>query len=346
MEKNIGSQKIMRLSICIPTYNFGAFIGETLDSILSQLTDGVEVIVLDGGSTDNTAEVVRQKFAGIPNLFYHRQAERGGIDRDIERVVSMARGEYCWLFSADDIMQPGAIETVLSSIKTGLDIYICEHRLSTMQLKPIKEHPPFNGFPAMTQFDFSQGNDRWRYFESARTSEAFFSYLAGPIFKKSVWDAVDVPESVYGSCWIVAAHLLPAFKKEVRIQYLGKLLMLKREGNDSFSGGNRATRCKIGIENFQNVANPIFGISSREAFHIRRVLQNDVPLLALLAAKYQAYKNHCEQDLLLLQRQVAMHYMDSGLGNNLRKIIFYMLGYKALVMGYHARALINRLRRR
>src|SRR5580658_6364649 len=80
----------MRLSICIPTYNFGAFIGETLESIAAQLQDGVEVVVLDGGSTDETAEVVGAFAQRHPQIRYHRQPERGGIDRDMARTVALA----------------------------------------------------------------------------------------------------------------------------------------------------------------------------------------------------------------------------------------------------------------
>jgi predicted GTPase len=39
----------IRLSVCIPTYNFGRFIGETIDSIVRQATEEVEIVVLDGG---------------------------------------------------------------------------------------------------------------------------------------------------------------------------------------------------------------------------------------------------------------------------------------------------------
>ena len=46
------------LSICIPAKNFGQFIGETLDSIIQQANKNVEIVVLDGGSTDNTQEIV------------------------------------------------------------------------------------------------------------------------------------------------------------------------------------------------------------------------------------------------------------------------------------------------
>ena len=89
----------IRLSVCIPTYNFGRFIGETLESIVRQATEEVEIVVLDGGSTDNTTEVVEGFRDAFPRLRYYRQDFKGGIDRDMAKSVELARGEYCWLFS-------------------------------------------------------------------------------------------------------------------------------------------------------------------------------------------------------------------------------------------------------
>jgi len=77
----------IRLSICIPTYNFGEFIGTTLESIIKQATAEVEIVVLDGGSTDNTREVVHSFQQRFPRLSYHRLEKRGGIDRDMAKAV-------------------------------------------------------------------------------------------------------------------------------------------------------------------------------------------------------------------------------------------------------------------
>src|ERR1700678_404910 len=115
----------MRLSICIPTYNFGPFIGQTLESILPQLEEGVEVVVLDGGSTDETTAVVESLQERHPGLRYQRREERGGIDRDMARTVDLARGEYCWLFCADDVMKPGAIRRMLGNLESGCDLHLC-----------------------------------------------------------------------------------------------------------------------------------------------------------------------------------------------------------------------------
>ena len=313
---------MIRLSICIPTYNFGQFIGQTLDSILPQATSAVEVIILDGGSTDETAAAVQARQQDYPKLKYFNQNFRGGIDRDIEKAVSLAQGQYCWLFSADDIMVPGAKARVLDAIGSGYDIYLCEHDLCSIGMNEISGYPIFNNIADQKIFNLSDAYQKNEYFRSARTSEAFFSFLAGPIFKKKTWDSASIPESFRGTCWIVAGRLLSAIKNGITIQYLGETLIHKREGNDSFSNGSLVNRCRIGIENFQHIINNIFGNQSKEAFQIRRVLHRDIPFRTLLFAKLSAAEHPEKEDMTLLRRLVKMHYADPTIKNWVKLLFF------------------------
>jgi glycosyltransferase involved in cell wall biosynthesis len=112
------------LSICIATYNRADFIGETLDSIVRQLTDEVEIVVVDGASTDATRTVVERYAAGCPGLRYIRLPEKGGVDQDFCKAVEYARGEYCWLFPDDDLFKPGAVHRVLGELQNGHSLLI------------------------------------------------------------------------------------------------------------------------------------------------------------------------------------------------------------------------------
>ena len=123
------------LSVCIPTYNFGRFIGATLDSIVGQLMDDVEIVVLDGASTDDTARWSGAFQARCPQLRYERLAARGGIDRDMAKSLELASSEYCWLFSSDDIMRPGALRRVRELIQSGSDLYLGKHTMCTLDMK-------------------------------------------------------------------------------------------------------------------------------------------------------------------------------------------------------------------
>ena len=325
---------MVKLSICIPTYNFGKFIGETLDSFLPQISLDVEVIILDGGSTDNTANVVAARQRDYAQLSYYRQNFRGGIDRDIEKVVSLAKGKYCWLFSADDIMLPGAVDKVLKAIVSNDDIYICEHVLCDLELKPILGYPPFNKLSHPKFFNLGDVVQKKEYFRLARTSEAFFSFLAGPIFKKEIWDSADIPESFRGTCWIVAGRLLSAFPKGITIQYLCQALLYKREGNDSFSNGSTVNRCRIGVEYFQHIADTVFKRDSEEAFHIRRVLHRDVPLRSLLFAKLRATEYPEKENIEILRHLVSLHYADPTLSNWVKYMLFNV-AHSSMLKGVH-----------
>ena len=68
----------LEISICIPVYNCADFLGQALDSILSQTDEHVEVIVYDGGSTDETYTLMESYTSAWPNLHYHRGPHRGG----------------------------------------------------------------------------------------------------------------------------------------------------------------------------------------------------------------------------------------------------------------------------
>jgi abequosyltransferase len=124
----VNTTQAPKLSICIPTLNRARFIGETLQSIVSQATDEVEIVIVDGGSTDETQEVVAHFQALFSRLRYFREDKKvanaksaspsgGGFDRDCNRAVELAAGEYCWLFTDDDVLKPGAVEAVLRATR-------------------------------------------------------------------------------------------------------------------------------------------------------------------------------------------------------------------------------------
>lgn len=338
---------MIRLSICIPTYNFGKFIGHTLDSIIPNLREGVEVVVLDGGSTDDTAQVVAQRQGGSLKIKYHRQEFRGGIDRDIAKVVSLSHGDYCWLFSADDIMLPGAVDKVFNSIQSNCDIYLCEQVLCDFQMQPIKEYPIFAHVDTNEIFELGDALQRQRYFSQAITSEAFFSFLSGPIFKRAVWEkAKGIPESFYGTCWGLAGRLLSLAPGGLAVHYLGEKLIYKRGGNDSFSEQGIVKRLQISIEGFAHIAETIFGKDSQEAFHIRRVIRNEWPFRSLLRIKLLAAASPQQENTGTLKRLAAKHYLNAGIGNLCKYALFRLMPVSVIKLAVFLKNILIRRRSR
>ena len=105
----------IKLSIAIPTYNGAQTIRETLDSIVSQLEDGVEIVVSDNASTDGTAEIVQEYSSSYP-IKYFRNDRNIGPCRNYELAVERSSGRFIWYFSDDDVIREKALSKVLTII--------------------------------------------------------------------------------------------------------------------------------------------------------------------------------------------------------------------------------------
>jgi O-antigen biosynthesis alpha-1,3-abequosyltransferase len=279
------------------------------------VVDGVEVVILDGGSTDDTTAVVRAFQAVCPALRYERRDERGGIDRDMARTVELARGEYCWLFSSDDTMKPDAIRQVLEQIESGLDVYVGGLTLCTYDMHPLKDQPILDVPPGAT-FDLGRAEDRRRYFEHARTTTALFSFLGSMIFKKARWDAVPLDEDFVGSCWAHVARIFQMIPSGLRVVYLGRSYLWKRCDNDSFLDNGLIRRFAITIDGYHRLADTYFGHDSLEARHVRRAVAAEFPPSVMLYTKWISGAAS-EEDRLLLERLVETVYTDPSARNRL-----------------------------
>ena len=128
------------LSICIATYNRAEYIGETLESIIPQMTSEVEIVVVDGASTDNTGNVVKRYVEDCRQINYILLPSKGGVDQDFCKAVEFAKGEYCWLFPDDDLLKPGAISTVLNEIPKGYSLIIVNAQVMNKDFSKVLEN--------------------------------------------------------------------------------------------------------------------------------------------------------------------------------------------------------------
>jgi glycosyltransferase involved in cell wall biosynthesis len=98
-----------RISIVIPSLNQGRFIEETILSILGQEWPDLDLIVIDGGSTDETLEIIRKHAASID--FWISEPDRGQADA-INKGLRKATGDIVTWFSADDVYASGIFAAV------------------------------------------------------------------------------------------------------------------------------------------------------------------------------------------------------------------------------------------
>lgn len=132
------------VSIIVPSYNQGRFIGQTLDSILAQDYRPLEVIVVDGASTDETVDVLKTYSQRHPELRWISEPDRGVADA-VNKGLAMARGTYAGIQSSDDLYRPGAIGEAAALLDThdnvGLvcaDAEIIDERGAYVRLAPCR----------------------------------------------------------------------------------------------------------------------------------------------------------------------------------------------------------------
>jgi len=109
-----------QLSIVIPAYNNGDYIGATIESILSQDFTDYELVVADHSSTDNTLEVL-ERFASDPRLRVISTPAGGGAPRNWRRVTEEATADLVKLVCGDDVLYPGALSAQVAAFAENPD---------------------------------------------------------------------------------------------------------------------------------------------------------------------------------------------------------------------------------
>ena len=104
------------VSVIIPAYNRDRYLAEAIESVLAQTYPAIELIVVDDGSSDRTAEVA-QRYA----LTYHFQPN-GGISAARNAGIALATGEFLAFLDSDDIWMLDKLSKQMIPFGTDLDL--------------------------------------------------------------------------------------------------------------------------------------------------------------------------------------------------------------------------------
>lgn len=103
------------ISIVVPSYNQGRYIRATIDSILGQDYRPLQIVVIDGGSRDETVTVL-QSYGSIPELEWVSERDRGVVEA-VNKGFAKVRGEIVAIQSSDDCYLPGTLPTVIREFR-------------------------------------------------------------------------------------------------------------------------------------------------------------------------------------------------------------------------------------
>lgn len=104
-----------RVSVCMAAYNGSAHIEEQIASILPQLQDGDEVVIVDDASTDNTVKVIEA--LEDPRIRLIRSEVNRGYVKTFEAALTASTGDYIFLSDQDDVWVPGRVDAMVAELR-------------------------------------------------------------------------------------------------------------------------------------------------------------------------------------------------------------------------------------
>ena len=124
------------VSIVVPVYNLEPFIRTNIENLTSQTYGDIEILYVDDGSRDRSAEIIRQAAAEDPRIRYIPK-ENGGVSSARNLGLQHAKGDFVMFVDGDDAMHPRAVELLMDAMrKTGSAIVFADFLETQMQLPP------------------------------------------------------------------------------------------------------------------------------------------------------------------------------------------------------------------
>jgi glycosyltransferase involved in cell wall biosynthesis len=105
------------ISFCIPNFNYGPYLDETLASLNHQTDRDFEVVISDNCSTDNSMEIIKKWSSFFTGYNYIKNNVNVGFAANLDKVGNLATSKYMIMLSSDDIVEKGMVKTYKKFIK-------------------------------------------------------------------------------------------------------------------------------------------------------------------------------------------------------------------------------------
>lgn len=112
------------LSVCIPTFSNPEGVKRTLEDLISEAAssgfiDRIEFCIADNSENEDTEKLITAlQLASTAQINYYRHGENIGYDRNVDAVLKLAHGKYCWLLSDNENVAQGNFAQIFSEVET------------------------------------------------------------------------------------------------------------------------------------------------------------------------------------------------------------------------------------
>ncbi len=127
------------VSICIPSFNHGAFISDAINSVLKQTHQDFELIIVDNRSSDNTVDIVNEYVKIDSRVKFHINNHNIGMVGNWNRCLELSNCKFVKILCSDDILEPTCIERSVNNINISQNVGLvaCARSIVSRNLSPI-----------------------------------------------------------------------------------------------------------------------------------------------------------------------------------------------------------------
>lgn len=119
-----------KISVIIPCYNAEAFLQQSIESVLAQQYDNLELIIVNDGSTDNSAAILDHYASSYPGKIYVEHSPNRGVSAARNLGTNIATGEYIQYLDADDLLRPETLQKRIQTLQSsGADVVYANFQL-------------------------------------------------------------------------------------------------------------------------------------------------------------------------------------------------------------------------
>lgn len=185
------------VSVIVPVYNAEKYLERCLDSLLRQVYSPLEIILVDDGATDGSAQIcdtyASRSEEGCTITVIHQQNTGASIAR--KNGIAVAKGEYLTFVDADDVVSPQYVSALYEAIlKHGTTMSVCRYEIGK----------------SVADFQFAE-KFASRLLDETELFQRFFKYefwgFPGALYKKTLFETVDFPEATVNEDYYVKAQL-------------------------------------------------------------------------------------------------------------------------------------------
>lgn len=219
------------LTIGIPIYNGQDTVGDTLDSLCSQINkdiaNDIEILISDNASNDDSDKIISKYIKQYPKIFsYYKNKKNIGYDKNVDNVFKKSKGQFVWIFACDDVSKQNSISYILKTIKNNTDVSVFLINFEIYN----------NDLSKLAHVDYTN-NKKDAIYKDYRNflyrSNSKYGLVSSLIFLKDSWNSIDVSTG-YGFQYIHIFVLLSILPKIKSAYIIDTPLFCARLGSSNF----------------------------------------------------------------------------------------------------------------